>query len=31
MRASWRRFRLYGLPAPEVFVDLIGALEVVGG
>jgi putative oxidoreductase len=24
-------FRLYGLPAPEVFVDLIGALELLGG
>jgi putative oxidoreductase len=24
-------FRFYGLPAPEVFVDLIGALEFLGG
>src|SRR5258708_21875468 len=24
-------FRFYGLPAPEVFVDLIGALELLGG
>jgi len=24
-------FRFYGLPAPEVSVDLIGALELLGG
>lgn len=24
-------FRLYGLPAPDAFTDVIGALEIVGG
>lgn len=29
--AELASFRLYGLPAPEVFVLLIGALELIGG